>query len=159
MNNIIKFTDKISKHNSNVYVFTGDDLEIFKIYVRNKKTFTMKINNFYNLKKKLLDLIILYKDISLVLNKKYNKKTQHLLNNTRDLILKNIINNQYGLNNVINDNFNYTTSLIRPIEEVIIDFKNTQHSDNQDNLHYSLPEAPNKPICIYESILPKAPGM
>ena len=100
MNNIIKFTDKISKHSSNVYVFTGDDLEIFKIYVRNKKTFTMKINNFYNLKKKLLDLIILYKDISLVLNKKYTKKTQHLLNNTRDLILKNIINNQYGLNNV-----------------------------------------------------------
>ena len=42
MDNIIKLIDKISKHTLDVYVFTGNDLEIFKIYVRNKELLLSK---------------------------------------------------------------------------------------------------------------------
>ena len=157
MDDIIYLINKISIHISGIYIFNGSDLEILKIYVRDKKTFTIKINNFNNIKKKILNLIILYKDIILELDKKYNIKTQQLLNSTRDLILKNIIDNQYRLNHTTNDNFNYTTSFERSVEEVINDFKNTLYYNNQNNLQYSLPEVPTNHINIYKYILPKAP--
>lgn len=161
MDNIDKLIHNICTHKSNTFTFRGIDLNILKIYVKNQTGFSIKINNFQNIKKKLSDLIILYKDILYQVSNKHNKKCNILLDDTRKLILKNIINNHFQTHLLINDNFEYTTQVNRPIENVVNEFKEmiSINDDHTKSVVYNLPHVPTDKIDLYESMFPKAPGM